>query len=79
MQNFGRVVSKFKGVKQVYKRIAQSIAGDFEYLYDKSKEIAEKKFGILENDKRADDFSDLRSEALKIIEKIDDIERGLRH
>lgn len=79
MQNFGRVVSKFKGVKQVYKRIAQSIAGDFEYLYDKSKEIAEKKFGIVESDKRADEFSDLRSEALKIIEKIDDIERGLRH
>ena len=63
----------------MYKRIAQSIAGDFEYLYDKSKEIAEKKFGILENDKRADDFSDLRSEALKIIEKIDDLERSLRY
>lgn len=63
----------------MYKRIAQSIAGDFEYLYDKSKEISEKKFGIAENDKRADDFSDLRSEALKIIEKIDDLERGLRH
>lgn len=79
MQNFGRVVSKPKGVKQMYKRIAKSIAGDFEYLYDKSKEIAEKKFGIVENDKRADDFSDLRSEALKIIEKIDDLERSMRH
>lgn len=79
MQNFGRVVSKFKGVKQVYKRIAQSVAGDFEYLYDKAKEISEKKFGVTEDNKRADDYSDLRSEALKIIEKIDDIERGLRH
>lgn len=63
----------------MYKRIAQSIAGDFEYLYNKSKEISEKKFGIVENDKRADDFSDLRSEALKIIEKIDDLERSMRH
>ena len=79
MRNFGRVVSKSKGVKAVYKRIAQSIAGDFEYLYDKSKEISEKKFGIVENDKRADDLSDLRSEALKIIEKIDDLERSMRH
>lgn len=79
MQDFGRVVSKSKGVKRMYKRIAQSIAGDFEYLYDKSKEIAEKKFGIVENDQRADDFSDLRSEALKIIEKIDDLERSMRH
>lgn len=79
MQNFGRVVSESKGVKIVYKKIAQSIAGDFEYLYDKSKEISEKKFGIVENDKRADDLSDLRSEALKIIEKIDDLERSMRH
>lgn len=79
MQNFGRVVSESKGVKTVYKKIAQSIAGDFEYLYDKSKEISEKKFGIVENDKRADDLSDLRSEALKIIEKIDDLERSMRH
>ena len=79
MWNFGRIISKFKGVKTVYKRIAQSIAGDFEYLYDKSKEISEKKFGIAENDKRADDFSDLRSETLKIIEKIDDLERSMRH
>lgn len=79
MRNFGRIISKFKGVKTVYKRIAQSIAGDFEYLYDKSKEISEKKFGISENDKRADDFSDLRSETLKIIEKIDDLERSMRH
>ena len=63
----------------MYKRIAQSVAGDFEYLYDKSKEISEKKFGITENDKRADDFSDLRSETLKIIEKIDDLERSMRH
>lgn len=63
----------------MYKRISQSIAGDFEYLYDKAKEISEKKFGVTEDNKRADDYSDLRSEALKIIEKIDDIERGLRH
>lgn len=63
----------------MYKKIAQSIAGDFEYLYDKSKEISEKKFGIAENDKRADDLSDLRSETLKIIEKIDDLERSMRH
>lgn len=63
----------------MYKRIAQSVAGDFEYLYDKAKEISEKQFGVSESDKRADDFSDLRSEALKIIEKIDDLERGLRH
>ena len=63
----------------MYKRIAQSIAGDFEYLYDKAKEISEKKFGIVENDKRADDLSDLRSETLKIIEKIDDLERSMRH
>ena len=63
----------------MYKRIAQSIAGDFEYLYDKSKEISEKNFGIVENDKRADDLSDLRSETLKIIEKIDDLERSMRH
>ena len=63
----------------MYKRIAQSIAGDFEYLYDKAKEISEKQFGVSESDKRADDFSDLRSETLKIIEKIDDLERGLRH
>lgn len=63
----------------MYKRIAQSIAGDFEYLYDKSKEIAEKKFGVTEDNKRADDYSDLRSEALKIIEKIDDLERSLRY
>ena len=48
-------------------------------MYDKSKEISEKKFGIVENDKRADDLSDLRSEALKIIEKIDDLERSMRH
>ena len=79
MRYFGRVISKPKGVKAVYKKIAQSIAGDFEYLYDKSKEISEKKFGIVENDKRADDLSDLRSEALKIIEKIDDLERSMRH
>ena len=46
----------------MYKRIAQSVAGDFEYLYDKAK-----------------DYSDLRSEALKIIEKIDDLERSLRY
>ena len=63
----------------MYKRIAQSIAGDFEYLYDKAKEISEKKFGIVENDKRANDLSDLRSETLKIIEKIDDLERSMRH
>ena len=63
----------------MYKRIAQSVAGDFEYLYDKAKEISEKQFGVSESDKRADDFSDLRSETLKIIEKIDDLERGLRH
>ena len=63
----------------MYKRIAQSIAGDFEHLYDKAKEISEKKFGIVENDKRADDLSDLRSETLKIIEKIDDLERSMRH
>lgn len=63
----------------MHKRIAQSIAGDFEYLYDKSKEISEKNFGIVENDKRADDLSDLRSETLKIIEKIDDLERSMRH
>lgn len=63
----------------MYKRIAQSVAGDFEYLYDKAKEISEKRFGVSESDKRADDFSDLRSETLKIIEKIDDLERGLRH
>lgn len=63
----------------MYKRIAQSVAGDLEYLYDKAKEISKKKFGVAEDNKRADDFSDLRSEALKIIEKIDDLERGLRH
>ena len=63
----------------MYKRIAQSIAGDFEYLYDKAKEISEKKFGIVESDKRADDLSDLRSETLKIVEKIDDLERSMRH
>ena len=63
----------------MYKRIAQSVAGDFEYLYDKAKEISEKQFGVSESDKRADDFSDLRTETLKIIEKIDDLERGLRH
>lgn len=63
----------------MYKRIAQSVAGDFEYLYDKAKEISEKQFGVSESDKRADDFSDLRSEALKIIEKIDDLERSMRH
>ena len=79
MRYFGQVISKSKGVKQMYKRIAQSVAGDFEYLYDKSKEISEKKFGVAENDKRADDFSDLRSEALKVIEKIDDLERSMRH
>ena len=48
-------------------------------MYDKAKEISEKQFGVSESDKRADDFSDLRSETLKIIEKIDDLERGLRH
>lgn len=79
MRDFGRAISKSKGVNQMYKKIAQSIAGDFEYLYDKAKEISEKQFGVSESDKRADDFSDLRSETLKIIEKIDDLERGLRH